>query len=243
MTDQPWTTDATPAREHIARLQTAGWSLRSIAAHAGLSDTLILKIAGGNTRCLTAVRDRIEAIDPNTLPTTTYRGDDPLIPHTGTFRRIQALLVLGWSHRHLEDLTGIQTGALMAKARPRVRRSTHDAIANAYRQLATTPGPSATARRRALARGYASPAAWDDIDRDPNPQHGHDKRGRSKTDIDPVVVDRILSGVDTHATRAERIEVVRRWPTTGRPYADLERLTGWRVDRYLTPDHGQETAA
>lgn len=52
---------------------------------------------------------------------------------------------------------------------------------------------------------------------------------------DPVVIQRILAGDNISASQAERLEVVRRWPETGKSLAELERQTGWRVDRYTNP--------
>jgi hypothetical protein len=244
MSADDFTTDATAARQHIQILRANGWSLRSIAAQARLSDTVVGKIAAGQPRCLPALADLILAIDPRQLPQHSYRGSDPLVPHTGTFRRIQALLAIGWSHSHIEAHTGIATGPLMAKARPRVRRSTHDLMAACYRDLATHPGPSAIARARAAARGYVSPAGWNDIDRDPHPDLGEPNDDRPNHDqVDHVVVDRILAGDRLTTTRAEKEAVVAAWTARGRTLKDLERHTGWKTDRYTRPAPTRDTAA
>lgn len=55
---------------------------------------------------------------------------------------------------------------------------------------------------------------------------------------DPVVVDRLLAGdmsLARTATTAERRDVVAAWP---RSLAELERLTGWRTDRYVEREEG-----
>lgn len=52
-------------------------------------------------------------------------------------------------------------------------------------------------------------------------------------DIDWVAVERVLAGDPVPCTQAERIEVIQRWPATGRPLNDLQRLTGWNIFRYL----------
>jgi lambda repressor-like predicted transcriptional regulator len=228
------TADAEPARLHIATLQGAGWSCRTIAAHSGLSDTMILNIVHGQERCLTAVRDRICALDPSTIPSRSYHGNTPFVSRVGTFRRIQALLVMGWPHDHLFATTGVNTRALLGKGRPRVTLDTHEAIAAVYRQLANRPGPSNRTRARALARGYASPAEWDDIDNDLAPA---DLEEPVEDDfVDEAVVERILAGDRVPATTAERYAVVARWPSTGRPLNALARLTGWKVERYHPRD-------
>lgn len=234
------TSPAEPARLHIATLQGASWSYRTIAAHTGLSDTLIINLAHGQERCLTAVRDLICALDPTTIPTRSYHGATPFVSRVGTFRRIQALLTMGWPHDHLLTTTGVNTRALLGKSRPRVSLATHDAIATAYRDLASRRGPSTRTSARALARGYATPADWDDIDTDPAPDT--DTTGADDDLVDEAVVERLLAGELVPATTAERRAIVARWPQTGRPYKDLARLTGWKVERYH-PTTGQDGEA
>lgn len=87
------------------------------------------------------------------------------------------------------------------------------------------------ARTVAKKNGWLPPLAWDDIDRDPEPPTAE------PVYLDEVVVDRILAGDRLDATPAERAEVVRRWLNTGRPLADLERLTGWNGAREQEPRH------
>jgi len=61
-------------------------------------------------------------------------------------------------------------------------------------------------------------------------------------EIDDVAVNRILSGDWRYpANEAERREVCRMWRDSGRPLAELERLTGWNVHRYI--DAEKEEAA
>jgi hypothetical protein len=109
-------------------------------------------------------------------------------------------------------------------------RSTHEAIAAVYDDLSTrTPQgrPQILARTRNRARrlGYLPPAAWDDIDLDPEPPTAE------PVDVDEVVVERILDGERLEATQEEKAEVVRRWLAAGRPLAHLEAQTGWNGNR------------
>ena len=63
----------------------------------------------------------------------------------------------------------------------------------------------------------------------------HLTSARRVSDVDEVMVERILSGDFSNsrsATGPERRLVVAAWPATGRPLADLERGTGWKADRY-----------
>lgn len=56
-------------------------------------------------------------------------------------------------------------------------------------------------------------------------------------EYDEAVVQRIVGGsVDVHAAPCERAEVVRRWRAAGKSLAELERRTGWKVDRYTIPE-------
>jgi hypothetical protein len=54
---------------------------------------------------------------------------------------------------------------------------------------------------------------------------------------DDVLVERVLEGLTgVHIMLPERIEVVRRWQSSGQSLAELERRTGWKVERYVSRD-------
>lgn len=58
----------------------------------------------------------------------------------------------------------------------------------------------------------------------------------TKSEVDPIVVERLLAGDGTvarNATAAERRLVTARWTESGKALNALERLTGWQVHRYL----------
>lgn len=56
-------------------------------------------------------------------------------------------------------------------------------------------------------------------------------------EVDEVVIERVLSGTPVPtASNAERVEIVARWKATGCPLRDLERLTGWKPERYRTDE-------
>ena len=56
----------------------------------------------------------------------------------------------------------------------------------------------------------------------------------TKSELDPVVVERLLAGDVVPTTIAEKREVVRRWSETGRSLSDLARMTGWKPERYAS---------
>jgi ParB family chromosome partitioning protein len=61
---------------------------------------------------------------------------------------------------------------------------------------------------------------------------------------DEAVVQRICAGdTSVHACPCDRVEVVRRWIEQGKPVNELARRTGWKVERYYTPEGRQEAAS
>lgn len=166
-------------------------------------------------------------------------GRPRMVDATGTRRRLQALVAFGWTYPQIGEHLGVSGGAvyrLLTRTGP-VQRRVAAKVTTAYRTLAVTPPPAKTrtekrnvayARTVARQHGWPSPAAWDDDIDDPSaaPRIDGDTHG---TDVDPVVVQRILAGDwRLPATHAERVEVAQRW-TGGRN--ELERLTGWNVRR------------
>lgn len=170
-------------------------------------------------------------------------GRPLLVDKTSSIRRLRALQAIGWSSRTLSLMLGRRSRYLDVLAtranHATIRAGLAEEIADLYQRLHMTPGPSTVTRSRALAKGWAPPLAWDDIDNDPapntTPTAEHD-------DLDHVAVARILGGDPTPArgaTLTERRETARRWLEAGRPLRQLGELTGWKAERYLpqpTPD-------
>lgn len=224
------TADADRVRLHVASLEGAGWSRRSIAAQAGVSPSALSRIVAGQRTVRRDVQDRLLALSAQSLADTPHRtSGDLFVPRVGTVRRIQALLALGWTHAHLSGHSGTTTAVLLTQQGRWVTRTTHDAVARTYAELGRSSGPSAITRRRAERRGYHSPLAWDDVDIDAEPDLA--EQLAEAGEVDHAVVHRVLLGEDLPTTTAERFEVVARMRAVGRPLADLERL-GWRPDRY-----------
>jgi hypothetical protein len=141
-------------------------------------------------------------------------------------------------------MTGSAAWTFAHRPAPVIRATTATKIASLYDAWSMTLPPDATsndrkaasyARTVATKHGWLPPLAWDDIDHDPEPPADD-----TSEHVDWVVVERILLGDRAPATTAERRAVVARWPDTGRPYADLARLTGWNVDRYHPTATGLE---
>jgi hypothetical protein len=169
------------------------------------------------------------------------------LPCLGTRRRLQALVALGHSYSRIGEalaMTPAGAWALGTRDRAYVRATTVAKVSSLYEAWSMLLPPETTTNERkaaAYARTVATknswlpPLAWDDIDHDPEPAAATDHG-----DVDWVVVERVLAGDVVPTTTAERRAIVTRWPETGRPYNDLARLTGWKVERY---HQTQETAA
>lgn len=162
------------------------------------------------------------------------------VPGIGTARRVQALVALGWSFHQIAARIGVVhdlPGRWARAGGSFVMRRTADRVDAVFRELCMTPPPENTirlqreatyARTLARKRGWVTALAWDDID-DPDEQPAGIVRDVDS--VDPVVVDRILAGDwRLPATRAERLEVARRYPG---PRNELDRLTGWNTRRDL----------
>lgn len=155
------------------------------------------------------------------------------VPAIGTQRRFRALMRLGWTSQHIGDRIGWTADhvQIILIQRKQVNRRTAEKVAAAYDEMCMTLGPSKITRSRAERNGWPPPLAWDDID-DPAEQPVTVSAPRSHTDVDEAVVERVLAGEKLPATRAEKDEIVRRWRAQGRLLADLERITGWKIERY-----------
>ncbi|MER6942528.1 hypothetical protein ABT294_00770 [Nonomuraea sp. NPDC000554] len=167
---RPWA-DAQPVRDHVARLRAAGLSIESIGELAG--------VAYGNIQLLlSSDRTRVRAnFAAKLLAVRVDLGELPpwaRVDATGTRRRLQALIVLGWSATCLAERMGLERQSIRkVMSRPRVRVSTASAVREIYAELSIRTPPNTTryeramvtrTRRYAASQGWVSAMAWDDID-------------------------------------------------------------------------------
>lgn len=135
----------------------------------------------------------------------------PLTDVIGVRRRLQALAVMGWPSDVLAERLGLDPANLtqLRLNRSSVSGRVRAAIIALYDELADVQGPSASAAKRAKAKGWQPPIAWDDdaID-DPSSSPARSAKAPCN-DVDPVVVERALTGERMTLTRPERAEAVR----------------------------------
>jgi transposase len=163
--------DAEPARQHILQLQRTGMSADAIAAAAGVTIQSILEFVrpipsqgrGRRRRTTPANQAKILAV---TLDDRTIGRIDA----TGTRRRIQALVTLGWPVRIIARHAGLaDQNAHGLLQRPRVYVATAKAIATAYDDLRTrrpekhgvTKAHIVVAKNRAARHRWEPPKYWD----------------------------------------------------------------------------------
>lgn len=145
-----------------------------------------------------------------------------------TRQRICSLMAAGHS---LRDMPILPTGQWRQRTHLGIDQAR--AIRDHYAALQYTQGNSPATAAKARNRGHRPPAAWDDPGTVAWPLGWTEPTLLADDGYDQAVVERVLGGDWRRpATDLERTEVARRWYATGRSLADLERLTGWKPDRY-----------
>lgn len=200
--------DSTPAREKIALLREHGWSIHRIGAAVDVPASTVQRISCGG------VGSRAYGPTVNAIAALAVIDGRLSIDSTGTGRRLQALVRIGWSYDEISRLSGINDETLRKVAtRPRVAVGVAAAVAGVYDDLYHSDGPSILAMLGGHRRGFAPPDAWgeDTID-DPNaePYVG-------VAAADEVLTERVVAGkVNAHTGRKvfvppqDRVEAVRR---------------------------------
>ena len=178
----PWV-DADPVRIHVKELQALGLGTPRISRAAGLAQSVLNRLLYGEphlnrppTRSMRPeIAQRILAVSATSGPLAGVVRVDA----TGTRRRLQALIYLGWTMEQLgADIGASATAVYRSLRNPKVSADRAASVAELYDRLwdqrprAATPHERTTAskaRNMAAARGWAPPMAWDDdtID-DPN---------------------------------------------------------------------------
>lgn len=232
---------ADPVREHVRSLMAADIGWRRVAQAAGVQVTSlnrILYVKPLQKRVSTDIAEKIMAVRPS----LDLIGDTTAVDGTGTRRRLQALIAVGWSQTKLGAHLGIvQTNIGRVLTSQRVTAATARAVRDMYDKLWDTPVPEQDWRDKIAAnrsRGYAAerswapPLAWDDetID-DPNARpHGvvHNPEGcdeESET-VDLVAVERALEGdASVLLTKAERAEAVKFGTSRGMSARQISKIT------------------
>jgi transcriptional regulator with XRE-family HTH domain len=236
--------DAVPVRAHVRQLQAAGLGWIRIAELAGVSRSVIAELLYG-----TAHREPTKRVRPTTarqiLAVTATLGvlaDAAHIDATGTRRRLQALVAIGWSQSELARRLGVLPSNFpYLLDRDQVRAATARAVVALYDQLWNAPPPDENARWRARrlaeAKGWLPPLAWDDETID-DPAAGPQLGEGAGPVVDEVAIERVLAGQAKPGslTEAEKVAVAARVRARGdgpTALSKLLRCSGARAHQLL----------
>jgi hypothetical protein len=167
--DEARLVDAEPIRQHLRDLAAAGMGLKTVSKVGGIAHGTLYPILYGKTspdprecrpprkRISRDIADRILAVRP-------VLADGARVDATGTRRRLQALVAIGYTRVWLADQIGVNTGNLdvLTGGHSSVTAATARAVTDLYDRYWSTPGPNLRARRRAARLGWLPPLAWDD---------------------------------------------------------------------------------
>ena len=218
---QPYV-DAEPVRAHVKALMAYGIGWQRVADLAKVPRGSVSRLLYGaaeaeepSKRVRPRTAERLLAVKavPENLGRTTA------VDATGTRRRLQALVAIGWSQRTLAGRLGMYPHAIgdITQGREKVAAGTAVAVRKLFAEMWTVLPPETTprerlaadrARKMAHARGWVSPMAWDsdEID-DPDavPQVGEDP---SRLSVIVHYADKLTSGQGlTVEQAAERLGV------------------------------------
>jgi hypothetical protein len=239
--------DAEPVRAHVRSLMTAGLGWKRVAALAKLPNSNVETLVYGKRRSDGALRPirRLKRTNAEALLAVQAHfrvlAGGASVDATGTHRRLQALVVIGWSQNKLCAELGLQRsnfGKMMAGERVTAR--TARSVAELYERLWCTPPPQSShrdkisvSRSRNLAHtyGWLPPLAWDDdtID-DPTYAPASSLAGGELVgELDEIAVHRLVNGtlrVDRPSKSPELLEAIRRLAAAGFVDSAIAERTG-----------------
>lgn len=176
--------DAQPVREHLQALIRYGLGLKRIARLARVSNATLGKILYGDPSRNMPPRARVERhVHESVLavrPSLEALGATVTVDGTGTRRRLQALVYIGYSQSYLADRLGMLPGNFCRTIQARrVQAETARQARALFEELQNRPREGwdqrsrisvNRAKRYARGRGWLPPAAWDE-DRLDDPKH------------------------------------------------------------------------
>lgn len=197
---------------HIHTLRAGGMNGVHIAELSGVDHTTIYKISSGRRVFVQGpIAQKILAVQ---LAPALER---PVgwVPIVGVARRLQALIVMGYTTQELADRTGYGVQGmpeLIHAQQPWVKVATARAVDRVYRELMFTPAPETLATKRARLRaqraGWWPALVWDDIDDpDEKPESKYLWRNNRVVTFSERYADVVEIGVHGDANIAERLGI------------------------------------
>jgi hypothetical protein len=220
--------------------------VREIAAAAGVSVQTVNRVSlrwGGTVKATSA--DKILTIHPNRKP--ERHSPRELVDATGTIRRLQALVYMGYPAAELmRKMDTNPSYAYRMMTHPLVIEATRIKVAELFDDIWNVEPTAHTAeeahhirraRIRAREQGWVGPLGWEDID-DPNEEPDRssvvDIKGPSNNRIDEDAIESSIRGEKPRLSPRERREVItvlneRRW--SARQIGDHIGCAARTVDR------------
>lgn len=239
------------ARAHVRALQDQGMGWKRVARAAGIDTSVMWKLLYGDPSRGMAPSKRVRpTTEAKILATRLDLAVGLPVDATGTQRRLQALVTLGWSIGQISAHTGIDRQPLdKAIHGGAISVGTREGVRQAYDRLWNAAPPetnqreriaASRSRRRAALNRWAPPMAWDDdtID-DPATGPAHKLRDTDLArGVDESAVERRIAGERVKLTRAERWVAVRRLHSQGLNDGQIGRTLGY-PDRTILRDRQQ----
>jgi AraC-like DNA-binding protein len=209
--------DAEPVRQHLLQLHAAGITIHRVAAITGLTYRAVRNFTQHDYGHTASRKRRVTPeVAAKILAVNTRDHTPGNVDSTGSRRRIQALVAIGWPSIYVADRAGIhRSNRSVIVNRPTVRATTAQRITAAYdemrHQKPARHGISKTsikrAKQQAAANRWPTPSYWDEcgaID-DPHfePQYGVSRRELVAQDANWIMR---TTGLD-RATTAQRLGV------------------------------------
>lgn len=248
----PVKVDAAPVRAHYQALLDAGMSRNQISRVSGvkpdqLDNLLRPRKDRGDKPAQTVFRrtaDRILAVQvPEPWQVWRTAADGQRVDPTGTARRLQALIAIGYTQRDLASRIGVLEANMptLVGGDRQVTAGIARRVAAIFNELQLAPGRSVRARNTAQRRGWVSPLAWDEDTID-DPHAVPATHADGHCGVDQIAVERGIAWLAARVpytrreqykqwraarpamTRAERLEVARRCLATHPPSIVLQAL-------------------
>lgn len=164
---------ADKARQHVRSLQAQGMGWKRVADAAGLTESVVWKMLYGDPARGMAPSKRIRpATEAKILAVELDIAPGMNVAPTGTTRRLQALVAIGWSVGQISRRSGLDRQCLDAAIHGNgITARTRDTVSDVYDLLWSARPPQSNrgervavsrSRNRAAAHGWAPPLAWDD---------------------------------------------------------------------------------
>lgn len=210
--------DPRRAALHVAVLRAGGWTVAQVAATAGVGRHSVSRLSNGSRDLVQArIANAILAVRYDTPPPGPYTAVDA----TGTVRRLQALVYMGWTSPQLAGMLACQPSHLNRMLTvTTVQERTRVAVAALYDRLWDQQPPANTsdrrghirrARTRAKKYGWVGPLAWDDDTIDaPDAAPEQEPAAQEADRLDETAVEAALQGEKPGLSPRERRAVIER---------------------------------